>query len=244
MQANSVNHSFYRSPDSVLDIVSDKAASDLASRTDPGYTEGSHVGSEVSVFRGHFENSMEMYADVDTVAGYLDDHHAWFRRCAHPMTADPLGENGYALTIGTFGSCGYEVEPKIGLDLLPQDKGVYRIQTIPIPGYAPPGYDVDFRASLELASKAADSRADSYNEARGDEPSAFTNVEWELDLSVTIHFPKFIHALPNALVQATGDRLLHQIVRQVSKRLTYKVQEDFHQTMGIPFAKPRRPFWR
>jgi hypothetical protein len=34
-------------------------------------------------------------------------------------------------------------------------------------------------------------------------------------------------------VQSTGDRLLNQIVRQVSRRLTRKVQEDFHQSLGI-----------
>lgn len=238
MQANSVNHPFYRSSDSVLDVVPDGSPANLAagnpsSKADDGST------SESSVFRGQFENCMEMYADIETVAKYLDNHHDWFQRCARPMTADPLGQNGYALTIGKFGSFGYEVEPKVGLDLLPQDEGVYRIQTIPIPDYTPPGYDVDFRASLQLAAKDPASLASS----DGVEPSAFTNVEWELDLKVTIHFPRFINALPHSLIQGTGDRLLNQIVRQVSKRLTYKVQKDFHKTMGIPFSRPRRAFW-
>ncbi|MEM9544022.1 MAG: DUF1997 domain-containing protein, partial [Cyanobacteria bacterium P01_E01_bin.42] len=33
--------------------------------------------------------------------------------------------------------------------------------------------------------------------------------------------------------QTAGDRLLSQIVRQISPRLTYKVQKDFHQRMGL-----------
>jgi hypothetical protein len=143
------------------------------------------------------------------------------------MKVQPLGENGYALIIGRFGSFGYEVEPKIGLELLPADEGIYRIRTIPIPDYQPPGYDVDYRASLQL------------NQATGE----VTRVEWELDLVVCLHFPRFIQRLPQSLIQSTGDRLLNQIVRQVSRRLTRKVQEDFHQSFDLPFpvtSKKRR----
>ncbi|MEB3211699.1 MAG: DUF1997 domain-containing protein [Leptolyngbyaceae bacterium] len=236
MQANSINQSFYQQADPMLNVGVDRVATDTVLGGD-----GSSTAAEArpSTFHGCFENHMEMYASADVVAAYLDQHHQWFRRCAKPMSAEPLGENGYALTIGKFKSFGYEVEPKIGLDLLPQDKGVYRIQTISIPGYTPPGYDVDFRASLQLAEDTSN-----VDNSSGDASRAVTNVEWELDLKVMIHFPRFIHALPNSLIQATGDRLLHQIVRQVSKRLTYKVQEDFHKTMGIPFEKPRRAFWK
>jgi len=34
-------------------------------------------------------------------------------------------------------------------------------------------------------------------------------------------------------VQSSGDHLLRQIVRQVSRRLTWKVQEDFHSQAGL-----------
>ena len=60
-----------------------------------------------------------------------------------------------------------------------------------------------------------------------------TKVEWDLDLSVYIQFPKFIHKLPKQVVQGTGDRALRQIVTQVSRRLTHKVQQDFHQNLGL-----------
>ncbi|PSB16473.1 hypothetical protein C7B76_11700 [filamentous cyanobacterium CCP2] len=187
--------------------------------------------SDPSCFHGHFTSCMEMYADAKTVADYLDAHRAWFPRCAQPMSTEPIGETGYAVTIGRYGSFGYEVEPKVGLDLLPQDQGIYRIQTIPVPDYHPQGYDVDFQAALQLVE--IDSNASGL-------PNRITRVEWELDLQVMIHFPRFIHALPKQLVQSTGDRLLNQIVRQVSRRLTHKVQQDFHTTAGIPFPKKRR----
>lgn len=190
--------------------------------------------SELTKFYSQYIDSMEMHADFKTVAAYFDEHHSWFRRCAHPMKAEPLGKNGYALVIGRFGSYGYIIEPKIGLDLLPQDHGVYRIETIPIPDYVTNGYDVDFRAAMELVEKSAEEindpafYADSFS-------GKVTRVQWQLDLTVSIQFPRFIHrALPKQLIQTTGERLLRQIVRQVSQRLTRKVLEDFHTSHGVP----------
>ncbi len=178
-------------------------------------------------FYGRYQDFMEMYASASKVAEYLNAHSLWFSRCAEPMKVQPLGENGYALGIGRFGSFGYEVEPKIGLELLPPEDGIYRIHTIPIPGYYPPGYDVDYNASLHMIENVASDAPTSINE--------ITRVEWELDLIVDIYFPKFIQRLPKSLVQSTGDRVLNQIVRQVSKRLTRKVRQDFHQSLGIDF---------
>ncbi|MBX9255105.1 DUF1997 domain-containing protein [Desmonostoc muscorum CCALA 125] len=178
-------------------------------------------------FYGRYQDCMEMFAPAEKVAEYLNSHSSWFSRCAEPMKVQPLGENGYALTIGRFGSFGYEVEPKIGLELLPPDEGIYRIRTIPIPDYHPPGYDVDYRASLKLIENVASDVSTDIGDV--------TRVEWELDLVVYIHFPRFIQRLPKSLIQSTGDRLLNQIVRQVSRRLTRKVQEDFHKTLQIPF---------
>lgn len=182
---------------------------------------------EPTRFHTRFEDSMELYTDVHTVAKYLDTHQGWFCRCAHPMAAEPLGENGYSLVIGRFGAFGYEVEPKIGLELLPQDRGVYRIQTIPIPDYVAPGYEVDYKAVMELVEVPTDGLT-------------ITRVQWQLDLAVYLRFPKFIYKLPKSAIQNTGDRLLAQIVRQVSRRLTHKVQEDFHTTLGLPLPKKAR----
>ncbi|MEM9926295.1 MAG: DUF1997 domain-containing protein [Cyanobacteria bacterium P01_D01_bin.50] len=183
---------------------------------------------EKTKFYGTFSDCMELSAPAETVAGYLNNHSEWFSDCAQPMKVQPLGENGYELIIGRFGAFGYEVEPKIGLELLPPEQGVYRILTIPIPDYQPPGYDVDYRASLQLV--------ENQDENNSIQSSATTKVEWELYLTVYIHFPKFIKRLPKSLIQSTGDRLLNQIVRQVSRRLTRKVQENFHQSLDISLA--------
>ncbi|SBO43692.1 DUF1997 domain-containing protein [Cyanobium sp. NIES-981] len=177
----------------------------------------------VKCYRSHFADLMEMRAADATVAQYLDRHEGWFRRCAAPMAVTPLGSNGYSLTLGRFGNFGFEVEPTIGLELLPQSQGIYRILTVPAAGGAGSMdnlYDVDFRASLRLDSAEA-------------EVQPTTLVRWELDLSVWIRLPGVITLLPEGLVQSSGEHLLRQIVRQISRRLTWKVQEDFHASHGL-----------
>ncbi|MDZ8067838.1 MAG: DUF1997 domain-containing protein [Nostoc sp. DedQUE08] len=201
--------------EAVLPVASSQEAEDTL--TEPNV-------ATLTKFYGRYQDCMEMAAPVEKVAEYLNSHASWFARCAEPMNVQSLGENGYALTIGRFGSFGYEVEPKIGLELLPPEEGIYRIRTIPIPDYQPPGYDVDYRASLELKETDVSTSI-----------GKVTRVEWELDLIVYLHFPRFIQRLPKSIIQSTGDRLLNQIVRQVSRRLTRKVQEDFHKSLEIPF---------
>ncbi len=231
MQANSAE---YYSSETAHSLVLGATSEHIESNLDK-----EAQGGEVSYFHGAFSSCMEMYADAAAVARYLDAHREWFPRCAHPMKAELIGETGYALTIGRFGSFSYEVEPKVGLNLLPQNQGVYRIQTIAVPGYEPPGYDVDFRAELQLVETEPD-----FSQAAGIQPpDCITRIEWELDLNVMIQFPRFIHALPQPLIQTTGDRLLNQIVRQVSRCLTHKVQEDFHSSLGVAFPKKRRNLW-
>lgn len=181
-------------------------------------------------FRNRYLGYMNLHADAETVAKYLDAHQGWFCRCACPMQADPIGDNAYALGIGWVGSLGYKIDPRIGLNLLPQDQGAYRIETIPIPGQSYQGYDVDFKAVMTLTETPG-------AEAEEVGSSLITSVEWQLDLTVTLQFPKFIHALPQQAIQSTGDTVLAHIVRSVSKRLTSKVQQDFHQSIGVNLPK-------
>ena len=190
-------------------------------------------------FQGNYVGHMEMYADAASVAQYLDAHQEWFHRCAQPMTVESIGENGYGLTVGKFKSLNHEVEPKIGLHLLPQEEGVYRIETIPVPGYQPAGYDVDFQASMTLC----EGTSEDLPEDLGIETA--THVEWELSLSTWVEVPRFVQVLPDNLVKASGDKLLNQIVRQVSKRLTKKVQQEFHTALNLPIpTENKRRFWQ
>lgn len=202
----------------------------------------SHIefsSKETLHFQGNYIGHMEMYADAASVAQYLDTHQEWFHRCAQPMTVESIGDNGYSLTVGKFKSFNHEVEPKIGLHLLPQDEGVYRIETIPVPGYEPAGYDVDFKASMTLCEGSLDDIPEALSIEKA------THVEWDLTLSTWVEVPRFIQVLPDDLVKASGDKLLNQIVRQVSKRLTQKVQKEFHTSMGLPVpCESKKRFWQ
>lgn len=183
--------------------------------------------SQALHFNNQFKGQMDLHADKATVMAYLDAHQGWFCRCAHPMKAEPVESNGYILSLGRYGSFGFEVEPQIGLRLLPQEEGVYRITTIPLQHKFDHCYQVDFQAAMYLVDTSD----------AGAKPSSSpkTSVEWDLALDVAIVFPQFILRLPRKVIQAAGDKLLQQIVRQISQRLTKKVQSDFHETHGISY---------
>lgn len=204
------------------------AEEELTQPTGAAQSTALQNGAELTHFQSHFVGSMELRSDAQTVTQYLNSHQGWFCRCAHPMTVEPVGENGYLLTVGRYGSFGFEVEPKIGLHLLPPDEqGVYRIETIPGLVSEDRGYKVDFQASLQLVDCPISNADVSHSET-----TPVTHVQWDLDLSVSLLFPKFIRRLPHTLIQVTGDRLLQQIVRQVSRRLTAKVQDDFNKNLA------------
>lgn len=167
---------------------------------------------------------MDLLADKQTVMNYLNAHQGWFRRCAKPFPADPIGETGYALGVGRVGAFGFYLDPRIGLELLPPEQDTYRIQTIPIPDQPPQPYVVDFNASMRLQESNL--------------PPEFgggimTYIDWDLDLVVSLEFPSFIQKLSGDLIKKTGDAVLAFVVKRVSTYLTAKVQADFHQTHNI-----------
>lgn len=174
-------------------------------------------------FYGNYQDCMEMYAPVEEVEKYFNTHSEWFGRCAEPMKVEALDKNSYALAVGKFGAFGYDVEPKIGLELLKFQERQFQIRTIPVPNYQAPGYEVDYKSLTHLIA----------------DRDGVTRVEWELDLVVELQFPRFMQRLSRSLIQSTGDRILNQIVRQVSRRLTHKVQKDFHQSLNIPFPQKK-----
>ncbi|MGK7892220.1 MAG: DUF1997 domain-containing protein [Xenococcus sp. (in: cyanobacteria)] len=204
----------------------------------PIVTQKSLENNQPFVFQGNFIGYMDMYSDADTVANYLDAHDHWFVSCAHPMRVEPLGDNGYILVVGRFSSFGYEVEPKVALVFHLAQNRVYKMHTVPVPNYQYPGYEVQYDAAMELQEVTPEeilstklTKVFSHNRSI---PPLMTRVDWQLDLVVTVDFPKFIYKLPVSLIQKTGDRLLAQIVRQISPRLTYKVQKDFHTRLKLP----------
>lgn len=180
-------------------------------------------------FSNHFVGYMDMYADAATAIAYLDAHQGWFCRCAHPLKVKAIGSNAYALGIGHVGALGYKVDPRIGLDLLPQKEGVYRIRSIPLPDQEPQVYDVDFQAVMILKEQPADENG-----------VVMTSVEWQLDLTVSIQLPRFVQVFPQHVLQKTGDTVLAHVVKSISQTLTAKVQADFHKTIDAIVPKKRK----
>ena len=208
---------------------------------EPGLRQAFGRDQQVFRYASAFSDLMEMRAPAPVVAGYLNEHQGWFQCCASPMDVTPLGERGYVLSLGRFGNFGFEVEPTIGLELLPEANGVYSIITVPLPSRDPAlvgVYDVDFNASLEL-DEVGQKESQELSHEDVDRLMAHTLVRWQLDLAVWVRLPSMLTLLPDGLLQTSGDHLLRQIVRQISRRLTWKVQEDFHARHGIP-CPPRR----
>ena len=199
-------------------------------------------------FQAAFTGCMEMYSDVKSVGEYLNNHQSWFVDCAQPMKVESLRDNGYVLTIGRFGSFGYEVEPKIAVILEEPENNIYNTKTIPVPGEKISSYEVDYKAQMELIevplAQGSKGIKDAYKKHKISElPTVITQVKWNLSLKVSVQFPKFIYKLPLGLIQNTGDKVLAEIIRQVSPRLTYKVQQDFHNKYNLPLpSKHGRKF--
>ncbi|MDX2256188.1 MAG: DUF1997 domain-containing protein [Pseudanabaenaceae cyanobacterium bins.39] len=214
-------------PDILEDVLDDPNAHLIASTHNQTISEISpNTSSFSNSFHNHFVGHMDLLADKATVMKYLDAHQGWFRRCAHPFKADPIGETGYAMGVGKVGAMGFQVDARVGLDLLPPDaNAVYRITTIPIPDQPPQGYEVDFQAEMRLMEKSLEQPMNGYG--------VMTSVEWDLHLTVFLQFPQFIQKLSQDILQKTGDAVLGFVVQRVSKSLTAKVQDDFHSTHGI-----------
>lgn len=197
--------------------------------------------NQITWFQTKYNDCMELYADVETVAKYFASHRSWFCDSAHPMQVQPLAENGYDLLIGRFGSFGYQVEARVGLELVPPDsEGIYTIRTIPVPGYTPPGYEVNFQSVMQLVELPTDQLCSEKDIQELGLPPVITGAKWDLDLTVGVQFPRFIRAMSPSLIQKTGDRLLLGVVQQVSRCLSCKTQLNFHTTHNLPFPKQRK----
>ncbi|MBE9222255.1 DUF1997 domain-containing protein [Cyanobacterium stanieri LEGE 03274] len=182
-------------------------------------------------FRTKFRGIMDMYSDRKTVTDYLNNHQGWFVRCASPMKVEPFSENGYTLTVGRYGAFGYEVEPQMSVILEPPMGEHYTMYSVTNPESGNDGYEVDYYSVMDIETISGDSIEVNDNYCL---PPEITRINWELDLRVRVYFPKFIYKIPTNMIQSTGDRLLSQIVKQVSPRLSFKVQKDFHSHFDLP----------
>lgn len=197
------------------------------------------VNREPVCFKTCLEGMMDMYSHRENVAYYLNDHGGWFVRCASPMKAEPFGQNGYTLTIGNYASLGYKVQPKMSVVFDAYQHNSYLMYSVNNPEFNNETYEIDYKSIMtieEYQSLEVVPNIHKLYQQHGidDIPEIITRINWKLDLEVKVKFPQFIYKLPNSLITKTGDRLLEQIVKQISPRLSYKVQKDFHSRFNIP----------
>ncbi|MGB2924281.1 MAG: DUF1997 domain-containing protein [Limnothrix sp.] len=201
-------------------------------------------------FQTRFQGAMVMFAPLPIVANYLNAHGGWFHRCAKPMQVEPFTDQGYILTVGKFGSFGYEVEPKIAVVFDPPVDNLYLMYNVPVPNDQTQGYAIDYKADMSLADisfeEAVAEHQSKILKKFGDRPvpECVTQIHWNLHLQVRVQFPKFIYKLPQDLIRSTGDRLLSSIVAQISPRLTTKIQQDFHSSHDLPLPPKGGSFYK
>ncbi|HIK38405.1 MAG TPA: DUF1997 domain-containing protein [Geminocystis sp. M7585_C2015_104] len=189
-------------------------------------------------FQTRFVGMMEMYSDIETVRDYLRNHKKWFVRCAQPMKATPLGDNGYTITIGNYGSLGYYLQPTMSVVLTPPVNDHYIMYSVADENSSSSPYAINYRAEMNLetiplaAAKGIETVFRRHDISSL--PATITRINWHLDLTVTITFPPFIYKFPLSVIQKTGNQLLRQIIKHVSPRFSYKVQKDFHQSLSLP----------
>ena len=193
----------------------------------------------IMIFQTRFTGMMEMYSDQKKVSEYLNDHQGWFVRCAEPMKVIPFGDHGYTLIIGNYGAFGYSLEPQMTVVLERPNSQGYSMYSISNPKLSNLTYEVNYRSDLNIQSVPVSHAAKGIEKVYRKQgqnvlPENITKINWQLDLSVNIQFPSFIYRLPMSMIQSTGSRLLAEIVKQISPRLSYKVQKDFHHRLDLP----------
>lgn len=198
------------------------------------------ISNTPMIFHTSFTGSMEMYGDEETVSKYLSNHQGWFIRCAEPMKVRAFGENGYTLSVGKYGAFGYNLEPQMSVILETPESNRYSMYSVANPQFdKTSNYEVNYRSNLQIesipVSQASQGIEKVYRQkGLNNLPHQITKIHWTLNLTVKIQFPNFIYRLPTSMIQSTGNRLLAQIVKQISPRLSYKVQKDFHSRCDLP----------
>ena len=162
----------------------------------------------------------------NSVSRYLDSHHEWFERCAHPMTVTSLGPSSYSLCPGRFKCLNFAVEPIVGIKLIPIADDVYQLQNSPLNHPTDESmYALDFCLSLQLSEL----------HETASPAEVMTVINWELTVAIWAELPRVIRTMPKAIVRQAAMQLLNRIINQVTQRLTEKIKTDF--TDRTPYAR-------
>lgn len=175
---------------------------------------------------------MGLCAPAAMAAAYLDAHSDWLAPCVQPMRAEPLGAQGYLLTIGRFDAFGYRVEPQMAVVFESPQVGLYQFYNVPLTDQPPePLYKIHYQAAMQLQETNA--AAVAWGASNRVIAPIVTRVDWYLNLTVTWQLPRLMAHVPRDWTQNLGETGLAQILQQMTPRLTQAVQQDFHQRHAL-----------
>ncbi len=176
--------------------------------------------SSVRILAGR-QGRVDLQTDRFTLAHYLHHHAEWIERCFKPLKVFPLSPETYKLQFFRIGGLGFELEPCFGIKIWPEQNSVFRLSSIELPEEEGLPYSVDCLSYFRL-------------EELDPEPlqEPLTRVHWDLKLDIWMQLPGFLQALPYSLVYRVGARVVNQVTRSMSDRLTHNVCTDFYRSVN------------
>lgn len=166
------------------------------------------------------QGRVDLETDRLTLAHYLHDHAEWIERCFKPLKVFPLSPETYKLQFFRIGGLGFELEPCFGVKIWPEQDSVFWLSSIDLPEEEGLPYSVDCLSYFRLEELDLDSHH-----------GPLTRVHWDLKLDIWMQLPGFLQALPYPLVYRVGARVVNQVTRSMSDRLTHNVCTDFYRSV-------------
>ncbi len=213
-----------------MSIASSKPADPLNPNNPNDSGEGQSSVQIVTARQGE----VDLETDQATLADYLTQHSRWIERCFKPLQVYPLAADAYKLQFFRIGGLGFELEPCFGVQIWSEGDSLFRLGSIELPSDEGLPYRVQCQSSFRLEEISPTTRKDPKRQA-----PIVTRVHWHLYLNIHMDLPGFLQALPYSLVHRVGSKVVQQVTRNMSDRLTHNVCSDFYRWIGKPGKKYR-----
>lgn len=164
------------------------------------------------------QGQVDMQTKRESLAAYLQEHQKWIDRCFKPLKVFPLSDSTYKLQFFRIGGLGFELEPCFGVKIWSEKHYMFRLSSIELPSDADLPYTVDCQSYFQLEELPE---------------SGMTRVNWDLELDIWMELPRFLAAFPYNLVYNVGAKVVRQVTRRMSDRLTHNVCTDYYRSVGM-----------
>jgi hypothetical protein len=199
-----------------MSIASSKPVDPLNKPVPSPEDEGAASPRSVRIQAGR-QGQVAMETEREPLAAYLGEHQEWIDRCFKPLKVFPLSESTYKLQFFRIGGLGFELEPCFGVEIWAEEDYLFRLGSIDLPSDADLPYTVDCQSYFQL---------------RDLPDSGMTQVNWDLELDIWMELPCFLSAFPHSLVYNVGAKVVRQVTRRMSDRLTHNVCTDYYRSVG------------